>query len=104
LLPRETIWFWVFAGLCMLLGASVNLNSIPYIAHLQETIAPEKMGRVFSLIGSMSAAAMPFGLVIAGPVAESRGVPFWFVLAGGIILVLAVISALLVLAQGREGT
>lgn len=97
LLPKGMLWFWVFAVLCTLLGASVNLNNIPYIAHMQETIAPEKMGRVFSLIGSMSAAAMPLGLLIAGPIAEARGVPYWFVLSGGVILLLTLISALLVL-------
>ena len=102
LLPNGVAWFWAFAALCMLLGASVNLNSIPFIAHLQETIAPEKMGRVFSLIGSMSAAVMPLGLAIAGPVAESRGVPFWFTFAGAVILALSIISALLVLPKRAE--
>jgi len=102
LLPGEAAWFWVFLALCALLGASVNLSSIPFLAYLQETIAPEKMGRVFSLIGSMSAAAMPLGLVIAGPVAENRGVPFWFALAGGVIIALSIISASLVSRYNGE--
>lgn len=99
LLPAEMVWFWVFAVLCTLLGASSNLYNIPYIAYLQETIAPEKMGRIFSLIGSLSSATMPLGLLIAGPIAESRGVSLWFFISGIAMLLLTFVSALLVFSQ-----
>lgn len=97
LLPSEMVWFWVFAALCALLGASSNLYNIPYIAYMQETIAPERMGRAFSLIGSLGSATMPLGLLIAGPIAESRGVPLWFFVSGVVLLVLTLLSAMLVL-------
>ncbi|WP_236860290.1 MFS transporter [Candidatus Formimonas warabiya] len=99
LLPAEMVWFWVFAALCALLGASSNLYNIPYIAYMQETIAPERMGRAFSLIGSLSSATMPLGLLIAGPVAENRGVSLWFFVSGTVLLLLTLVSALLVLPQ-----
>ena len=99
LLPAEMVWFWVFAALCALLGASTNLYNIPYIAYLQETIAPDRMGRAFSLIGSLSSATMPLGLLIAGPIAESRGVSLWFFISGIVLLLLTLVSALLVLPQ-----
>jgi len=97
LLPVGMGWFWVFAALCALLGASSNLYNIPYIAYMQETIAPERMGRAFSLIGSLSSAAMPLGLLIAGPIAQSRGVSLWFFISGAALLLLTLASALLVL-------
>lgn len=96
LLPRDMAWFWLFAVVCGLMGASGNIYNIPYVACLQESIAPEKMGRVFSLIGSVSSLAMPLGLVIAGPVAESRGVASWFLISGVAMVLLTLASALLV--------
>lgn len=99
LLPAEMVWFWVFTALCTLLGASSNLYNIPYIAYMQETIAPERMGRTFSLIGSLSSATMPLGLLIAAPIAENRGVSLWFFVSGIVLLLLTLVSALLVLPQ-----
>lgn len=66
---------------------------------MQETIAPERMGRTFSLIGSLTSATMPLGLLIAGPIAESRGVPLWFFVSGIVLLLLTLVSAWLVLVQ-----
>lgn len=82
LLPRDMTWFWMFALLCALMGASGNLYNIPYIAYLQENIPHEAQGRVFSLITSSLSFTMPVGLLIAGPVAERYGVAMWFLIAG----------------------
>lgn len=103
LLPAGMGWFWVFAALCALLGASSNLYNITYIAYMQETIAPEKMGRAFSLIGSLNSATMPLGLLIAGPIAENRGVSLWFFVSGIASLLLTLVSALLVLPHAKIG-
>ena len=72
---------------------------------MKETIAPQRMGRAFSLIGSLSSATMPLGLVIAAPIAESRGVPFCFFVAGIAVLLLTLISILRVLPykEGLQG-
>ncbi len=99
LLPANMSWFWVFAALCALIGAGTNLYNIPYIAYMQETIAPDKMGRAFSLISSLSSSTMPLGLLIAGPIAEKRGVSLWFFVSGIAMLLLTVVSALLVLLK-----
>ncbi|MEG6521936.1 MFS transporter [Desulfotomaculum sp. 1211_IL3151] len=99
LLPAGMGWFWVFAALCALLGASSNLYNIPYVAYMQETISPDKMGRAFSLIGSLSSATMPLGLLIAGPIAENKGVSLWFYVSGIALLLLTLISALLILPR-----
>jgi MFS transporter, DHA3 family, macrolide efflux protein len=52
-------------------------------------------GRVFALITSAGYALTPLGLVIAGPVADSLGVPFWWVVAG-LVIATASVGALFV--------
>lgn len=95
LLPADLSAFWMFAVLCALMGAGGNLYSIPYMAYLQQTIAPEAQGRVFSLIGSLMCLAMPVGLLIAGPVAEEHGVAMWFLVSGIAMTIIMLGSAVI---------
>lgn len=53
-----------------------------YGAILQSVIAPEMQGRVFAFIMSAASLVSPVGLMIAGPVADTFGVPVWFRIAG----------------------
>lgn len=92
ILPRDMVWFWIFALLCAIMGASGNLYNIPYIAYLQENIPHEAQGRVFSLITSSVSFTMPLGLLIAGPVAEKYGVAMWFFIAGIACAAISVLS------------
>lgn len=89
-----TMWAWyIFAGICMIMGGCGNIYSIPYMAYMQETIPPEAQGRAFSLIGTLMSVAMPLGLLISSPVAELFGVSMWFLVSGiGILLLLVVCS------------
>lgn len=54
----------------------------------QAIIPPEMQGRLFGLLGSLNQALAPVGLMIAGPVADSLGVQFWWLLTGGLITTL----------------
>ena len=95
LLPAQMWAFWVFAVVCAFMGASGNVYNIPYIAYLQETVPPEALGRVFSLIGSLMSLAMPVGLLISGPIAEKYGVPLWFLVTGIMPLAATAVNALI---------
>ena len=95
LLPPDMTYFWAFAVLCTFMGASGNLYNIPYMAYLQQNVPPEEMGRVFSLIMSLSSLAMPLGLLIAGPVSEAEGVGFWFLISGIFMMAVTLVSMLL---------
>ena len=64
-------------------------------AIFQETIKPEYMGRVFSLLTSAASFAMPLGLLISGPLAEKFGVEKWFVICGVGIIIVALTAFLL---------
>lgn len=61
------------------------------LAVLQISIPPEKQGRVFGLLGSLSMAMTPFGLAVAGPVSDLIGIQVWFIIAGiGLSAIMAV--------------
>lgn len=77
------------------LGVINPIVNGPLMAAVQAAVAPEMQGRVFSLIGSVSAAMSPLGLIIAGPVADKLGVQSWFVI-GGVVCGLMGIAALFI--------
>ncbi|MDR2201785.1 MAG: MFS transporter, partial [Clostridiales bacterium] len=74
LLPPTSAGFWVYAAASFVMGATLNAYGIPFTAYLQETVPPQSMGRVFSFLGTLMSLAMPLGLLISGPAAETRGV------------------------------
>ena len=62
--------------------------NVPLMAYIQETVAPQMMGKVFSLLSTAMTLATPVGLLLAGPVSQAVGVPLWF-MASGILLAAA---------------
>ena len=102
LLPATRAAFWVFAAACGLMGAGANLYGVPVTAYMQRTIAPEKLGRAFSLMGSVMSLAMPVGLVVSAPVAEREGVGSWFLATGVASLLLAALNGFLLHRLGRR--
>lgn len=88
LIPSTITGWFVFTGLCVLLGAMENAHMIPLTAYIQETVVPEKMGRVFSAMTLVSSLTMPLGMLIGSPIAEKTGIAIWFLISGICILVL----------------
>jgi DHA3 family macrolide efflux protein-like MFS transporter len=67
----------------MFLAATLNsMSSGSAFALLQQIVAPEMQGRVFTLIMSLTTGIAPLGMAIAGPVADALGVQTWFVMGG----------------------
>lgn len=91
LAPANQIGYWMFVFFCLLMGGVGNLYNIPFTAYLQETVAPEKLGRVFSLFGSVMSGAMPIGLLLAGPISESIGIAKWFLVSGVLVLIFSLL-------------
>jgi DHA3 family macrolide efflux protein-like MFS transporter len=85
LLPPSAFVIAVAVGLY--LGFVNPIVNGPLLAAVQAAVSPELQGRVFSLIGTVSAAMSPLGLIIAGPIADHLGVQTWF-LIGGIVTLL----------------
>lgn len=100
LLP--TNGFPAFAILSLLMGFSSPFYNGPQTALMQEKIAPEYLGRVFGLYGSIVSLAMPLGLVLSGIFADSIGVHHWFLLSGAGCILLAVLAMTLPSIRGIE--
>jgi len=84
--------FWLGLVSVFFVGLMVSMTDAPIAALLQATVPAEMQGRVFGLLGSLFSFTTPIGLLIAGPIADVTGVPFWFVLAGSICAATAAVS------------
>ncbi|MEA4915697.1 MAG: MFS transporter [Christensenella sp.] len=84
-------WGFVgFAVLCVVMGFAAPFHGMQ-TAIFQERIAPECLGRVFSLSMSMMSLAMPIGLMLAGAFAEVIGVHNWFLISGLLVIAIALL-------------
>ena len=69
-------------------GIMSPVTNAPIMALFQSRIPAEMQGRVFSTVGSLAAAMMPLSMLVAAPVAELLGVRAWFLLGGGICILI----------------
>lgn len=86
---------WVFYGFMFGFGLFVPLFSAPFMTLVQESIAPEMQGRVFSYVTIIMALATPIGMTVFGPLADIVSVQTLLV-GGGIATVLVIGTAMLV--------
>ncbi len=80
ILPSGCFLGFVFC--CFFMGASGTFFNVPLMAHIQETVAPQMMGKVLSMLTTAMTLASPVGLLIAGPISEAVGVHVWFAGSG----------------------
>lgn len=81
--------FWVFVICCFLMGGAGTFIGVPFMAYVQESFPPEKLGKVFSMWFTTMSLAMPVGLLTAGPISEAVGVDRWFLWSGIALLAVA---------------
>ncbi|WP_262406179.1 MFS transporter [Protaetiibacter sp. SSC-01] len=91
---------WVFFGFMLLVGLAVPFFSTPATTLLQERVEPEYQGRVFGFVGVVMATAMPFGMIVFGPLADV--VPVEWVLIGAGILTFVVVAIAAVIPAGKR--
>ncbi|MDZ4046274.1 MAG: MFS transporter [Rhodoglobus sp.] len=91
---------WVFFGFMFLVGLAVPFFSTPSMTLLQETVEPERQGRVFGFVGIVMAVAMPIGMVVFGPLADQFSVEILLVAAG--VLMFLVIAIATLIPAGRR--
>lgn len=94
--------YWPFVACCFFMGSSGTFMNVPVMAYTQETIAPEMMGKVFSLLMAAMTLAMPIGLLVAGPVSEVVGVDRWFLWSGVALIATGVLCRVLTRRYDRE--
>lgn len=74
--------FAAFAVLTLISGLTVPFFNSIFMTIIQQRIAPEFLGRVFSVSSSMMALASPVGLTLSGAFAEQIGLSRWFQASG----------------------
>lgn len=83
--------YWGFVVCCFFMGASGTYFNVPLMAYIQETVAPEMMGKVFSVLTAAMTMATPIGLILAGPLSERIGVDRYFAWAGLLMCVMGIV-------------
>lgn len=101
-IPPVYIGWFFFAASCMCLGVAENVHTIPLTAYIQETVAPKKMGRAFSVLTWISSVPMPVGLLFSSPIAEKVGVNVWFFISGLCMLTLTTLVLIRYAAKHRR--
>jgi len=86
LVPVNAYWLALVA--LFLAGFMNPITNGPVFAMLQDIVAPEIQGRVFTVTASLSGAASPLGMVIAGPVADRFGPQIWLIVGGAFDLLM----------------
>ena len=87
--------FWLAIAMMFSTGFLQPLTNGPIFAILQATVAPNMQGRVFTVVGSLSAAITPLSLLVAGPIADAVGIQIWYII-GGIACVLVGVIAVFI--------
>jgi DHA3 family macrolide efflux protein-like MFS transporter len=85
----------LFYSLFFLIGLIVPAFSTSAMTLLQETVEPERQGRVFGFVGIVMAVAMPLGMAILGPLADVVSVESILIATGALTVVIAGLAVLL---------
>ena len=59
---------------------------------LQETVEPERQGRVFGFVGIVMSTAMPVGMAVLGPLADVFPVELLLIITGAVTVAIALIA------------
>ena len=90
----------VFCVLFFVIGVAVPSFYTSAMTMLQETVEPERQGRVFGFVGIVISVAMPLGMAVLGPLADVVAVEN-LLIACGVAMILSVGAAAL-LPGGRK--
>lgn len=85
-------WFIGFVLVTGLGGISMSIFSAAFMTTLQEEIAADKLGRVFSLYFSMAILPSLIGLLYTGFIAEIIGLSEAFLISGAFVILVGIVS------------
>ena len=86
--------------LFFIIGVAVPSFYTSAMTLLQETVEPERQGRVFGFVGIVISVAMPLGMAVLGPLADVFRVESLLIVTGGAMVVVA--AAAILLPSGRK--
>jgi len=82
----------LFFSLFFLIGLAVPAFSTSAMTLLQETVEPERQGRVFGFVGIVMSVAMPLGMAVLGPLADVVSVESLLIATGAATVIIAVLA------------
>ena len=84
--------FYLILVANFIMGVTQVFANGPLTAIFQSAIEPDMQGRVLSLISAGATAMMPLSLLVAGPLSDRLGVRFWYLLGGGLCILVTLIA------------
>lgn len=91
---------WFFYAVMLLIGFAVPLFSTSFMTLIQETVPPERHGRVFGCVSIVMALATPVGTAVFGPLADVVSVQVLLVAAG--VATAVVMTVAVLVPSGRS--
>ncbi len=92
ILPGDKFFLLLAAN--FIIGVAQVLANGPLGAIFQSTVDQDMQGRVFSLIGAGATAMMPLSLLVAGPISDWLGLRVWYLIGGGLCILVTLIGLL----------
>ncbi|WP_042542979.1 MFS transporter [Leucobacter komagatae] len=86
---------WVYYLFTFLAGLAIPAFSAPFITILQQTVAPEMLGRVFSYVTIAMTLSTPFGVMVFGPLADVFSIQTLLIVSGALLVGVVTVSVLL---------
>jgi DHA3 family macrolide efflux protein-like MFS transporter len=78
--------FWLYLSCMALAGVILPMFNAPSMAVLQARVDPDFLGRVFSVLMMTGSLAMPFGMLVFGPIADVVPID-WLLIGTGIAII-----------------
>lgn len=94
-------YLWVFLAMMFFIGLGVPFFSTPIFTVLQESVDPERLGRVFGFVSIVAAMGMPVGMLVFGPLANVITVEAVLVISG--VLMFGIAALAFLTPTGRAG-
>ena len=79
--------FVIYCIVMVILGVTVPFYSSPTVTTIQQSVEPDKLGRVMSFYGIIASAAIPVGMMVFGPLADLIKIEY-LMLGSGIALII----------------
>ena len=86
--------FFLLLAANFIIGVAQVLANGPLGAIFQTSVDHDMQGRVFSLIGAGATAMMPLSLLIAGPISDWLGLRVWYLIGGGLCILVTLVGFL----------
>ncbi|MGC4175120.1 MFS transporter [Demequina sp.] len=87
-------FLWVFLTVMFLVGFAIPFFTVPSFTVLQESVEPDRLGRVFGFVSIVGAVSMPIGMAVFGPLADVFSVQTVLIVAGLLTFVAAALAFL----------